>query len=68
MFLGAFIAGTILYNAWAPTDVRRAQFTEYLWNWKVMNKDRGSTSGALSGLLLIGIEIVYVIVGIIITF
>ena len=67
LFLGALVAGTILYNAWAPTDVRRAQFTEYIWNWKVMNKDRGSTSGALPGLLLIGIGIVYVIVGIIIT-
>ena len=41
---------------------------KYIWNWKVMDKDRGSTTGALSGLLLIGIEIVYVIVGIIITF
>ena len=68
MFLKVLVAGTILYNAWAPTDVRRAQFTEYIWNWKVMDKDRGSTTGALSGLLLIGIEIVYVIVGIIITF
>ena len=68
MFLGAFIAGTILYNAWAPTDVRRAQFTAYVWNWKVMNKACESTSGALSGLLIIGIGIVYVIVGIIITF
>ena len=32
LFLGAFVAGTVLYNAWAPTDVRRAQFTEYIWN------------------------------------
>ena len=64
---GALIAGTILYNAWAPTDVRRAQFTEYIWNWKVMNKDRGSTKGALPGLTLIGVGIAYIIFGIIIT-
>ena len=64
---GALIAGTILYSAWVPSDVRRAQFTEYIWNWKVMDKDRGSTSGALPGLILIGVGITYIIVAILIT-
>jgi hypothetical protein len=67
ILFGALVAGTILYNAWAPTDVRRAQFTEYIWNWKVMDKERGSTKGALLGLVLIGAGIAYIIVGIFIT-
>jgi hypothetical protein len=67
ILFGALVAGTILYNAWAPTDVRRAQFTEYIWNWKVMDKERGSTKGALPGLILIGAGIAYIIVGIFIT-
>jgi hypothetical protein len=64
---GALISGVILYNAWVPTDVRKAQFTEYIWNWKVMDKERGSTKGALPGLILIGAGIAYIIVGILIT-
>lgn len=67
ILFGALIAGTILYNAWVPSDVRRAQFTEYIWNWKVMDKERGTTKGALSGLILIGAGITYIIVGILIT-
>ena len=67
ILLGALIAGTILYNAWAPSDVRRAQFTEYIWNWKVMDKERGVTKGALPGLILIGAGIAYILVGILIT-
>ncbi len=67
ILFGALIAGVILYNAWVPTDVRRAQFTEYIWNWKVMDKERGSTKGALPGLVLIGAGIAYIIVGIFIT-
>ena len=67
ILLGALIAGTILYNAWAPSDVRKAQFTEYIWNWKVMDKERGTTKGALPGLILIGAGITYIIFGILIT-
>ena len=67
ILLGALVAGTILYNAWVPTDVRRAQFTEYIWNWKVMDKERGTTKGALPGLVLILAGIIYIAVGIIIT-
>jgi len=67
ILLGALVAGTILYNAWAPSDVRRAQFTEYIWNWKVMDKERGSTKGALPGLILVAAGITYIIVGILIT-
>ena len=64
---GALIAGTILYNAWAPSDVRKAQFTEYIWNWKVMDKERGTTNGALAGITLLGAGIAYIIVAILIT-
>ena len=67
ILLGALIAGVILYNAWAPSDVRKAQFTEYIWNWKVMDKERRSTKGALPGLILIGAGITYIIIGILIT-
>ena len=67
ILFGALVAGVILYNAWAPSDVRKAQFTEYIWNWKVMDKERGTTKGALPGLILIGAGITYIIVGILIT-
>lgn len=67
LILGALFAGVILYNAWVPTDVRRAQFTEYIWNWKVMDKERGSTAGALAGIILLGMGIVYIIISILIT-
>ena len=67
ILLGVLVAGTILYNAWAPSDVRRAQFTEYIWNWKVMDKERGTTKGALPGLILVGVGITYIAVGILIT-
>ena len=67
ILLGALVAGTILYNAWVPSDVRRAQFTEYIWNWKVMDKERGATKGALPGLVLILAGIIYITVGITIT-
>ncbi len=67
ILLGALIAGVILYNAWAPSDVRKAQFTEYIWNWKVMDKERRPTKGALPGLILIGAGITYIIIGILIT-
>ncbi len=67
ILLGALIAGTILYNAWAPSDVRKAQFTEYIWNWKVMDKERGTNKGALPGIILIAAGITYIIVGIQIT-
>jgi hypothetical protein len=67
LILGALFAGVILYNAWVPTDVRRTQFTEYIWNWKVMDKERGSTAGALAGIILIVTGIAYIITSILIT-
>ncbi len=67
LILGALFAGVILYNAWVPIDVRRTQFTEYIWNWKVMDKERGSTAGALAGIILILIGIAYIITSILIT-
>ncbi len=65
ILFGALVAGFILYNAWVPTDVKRAQFTEYIWSWKVMDKELGSTTGALPGLILVGVA--YIIVGIFVT-
>ena len=62
-----YIFISIFYSALGPSDVRRAQFTEYIWNWKVMNKERGSTTGALPGIILVGVGIAYIIVAIIIT-
>ena len=69
MFLifGALFAGVILYTAWVPTDVMKTQFTEYIWNWKVMSKERGSTTGALAGLIIIGVGLLYIAAAIIIT-
>ena len=69
MFLifGALFAGVILYTAWVPTDVIKTQFTEYIWNWKVMSKERGSTTGALAGLIIIGVGLLYIAAAIIIT-
>ena len=67
LLFGALVAGAILYNAWVPTDVRKAQFTEYIWNWKIMGKERRATTGLLVGLILIGTGIAYMIVGIFIT-
>ena len=67
LIFGALFAGVILYNAWVPTDVRKAQFTEYIWNWKVISKERGLTTGALAGLIIIGVGLIYIAVAIVIT-
>jgi hypothetical protein len=67
LILGALFAGVILYNAWVPTDVRRTQFSEYIWNWKVMDKERGSAAGALAGIILIATGIAYIVISILIT-
>jgi hypothetical protein len=49
-----------LYNAWVPTDVRKAQFTEYIWNWKKIREERNFPTGLIVGLALIAVGIVYV--------
>jgi hypothetical protein len=60
LVLGALVGGVILYNAWVPTDVRKAQFTEYIWNRKKIMKERNLPTGLVVGLALIVVGIVYV--------
>jgi predicted transporter len=61
---GALIAGTILYNSWANLDVRKVQFTEYIWNWRKIKEERNSPTGLTLGLTLLAIGIIYVLVAI----
>ena len=64
MVFGALVGGSILYNAWVSTDVRKAQFTEYIWNWKRIKEERNFPTGLTFGLTLIVIGIVYIITSI----
>jgi len=61
---GALVGGAIIYNAWVSTDVRKAQFTEYIWNWKRIKEERNFPTGLTFGLLLIIMGIVYIITAI----
>lgn len=69
MFLvfGALVGGVTLYNAWAPTDVRKAQFTEYIWNWKKIREERNFPTGLIVGLALIAVGIVYIFFAILVS-
>jgi hypothetical protein len=67
LVFGALIGGVTLYNAWVPTDVRKAQFTEYIWNWKRIKEERNFPTGLLVGLILIVIGIIYLLAAFIIT-
>ena len=58
---GALVGGVIIYNAWVSTDVRKAQFTEYVWNWKRIKEERDFPTGLTFGLVLIIVGIVYII-------
>jgi hypothetical protein len=62
LFFGALVGGVTLYNAWIPTDVRKAQFTEYIWNWKKMREERDFPTGLVVGLALIAFGIIYVLI------
>ena len=64
LFFGALVAGTILYNSWAALDVRKVQFTEYIWNWRQIKKDRESFAGLKAGLAILAVGIVYAAVAI----
>ena len=64
ILFGALVAGTILYNSWAALDVRKAQYTEYIWNWRQMKKERESSSGLKAGLAILAVGIVYAVVAI----
>jgi hypothetical protein len=45
-------------------DVRKAQYTEYIWNWRQMKKERESSSGLKAGLAILAVGIVYAVVAI----
>ncbi len=64
LVFGALVGGVTLYNAWVPTDVRKAQFTEYIWNWKKIREERNFPTGLMVGLALIAFGIIYVLVAI----
>ena len=64
LILGALVGGVTLYNAWVPTDVRKAQFTEYIWNWKKLREERNFPTGLIIGLVLIAFGIIYIVVAI----
>lgn len=64
LVFGALIGGVTVYNAWAQVDVRKAQFTEYIWNWKKMREERNFPTGLMVGLALIAFGIIYILVAI----
>ena len=61
---GALVGGAIIYNAWVSTDVRKVQFTEYIWNWRRIKEERDFPTGLTFGLLLIIMGIVYIVTAI----
>ena len=67
IFLGALISGVILYNAWGTTPRLIRKYISSIWNPKVMAEERKSQKGFVMGLIFIGVGIVYIIVGILIT-
>ena len=67
LVFGALIAGTILYNSWAALDVRKVQFTEYIWNWKKIKEERDSPTGLMVGLAILAVGIIYVLGAIIVS-
>ncbi len=64
ILLGALVAGTTLYNAWAALDVRKVQFAEYIWNWRQIKKERDSPAGLTFGLMLLAVGLAYVLAAI----
>jgi len=67
LVFGALVGGVTLYNAWVPTDVRKAQFTEYIWNWKKIREERNFPTGLIVGLALIAVGIVYIFFAILVS-
>ncbi len=67
LIFGALIGGTTLYNAWVSTDVRKAQFTEYIWNWKKIKEERNFPTGIVVGLVLIAVGVIYFVAAFLIT-
>ena len=66
ILFGALIAGATLYNAWAALDVRKVQFTEYIWNWRQIKKERDSPAGLTFGLILLAVGVAYVLAAILV--
>jgi hypothetical protein len=64
---GALVGGATIYTAWASTDVRKAQFTEYIWNWKKIKDERNFPTGLTFGLILIFGGIIYIIFAIVVS-
>jgi hypothetical protein len=64
IFFGALISGAILYNSWAALDVRKVQFTEYIWNLRQMRKERNFSTGLIIGLVFLAVGILYVLAAI----
>ena len=64
IFFGALISGAILYNSWAALDVRKVQFTEYIWNLRQMRKERNFPTGLIIGLVFLAVGITYVLAAI----
>jgi hypothetical protein len=64
LIFGALIGGVTLYNAWAQVDVRKAQFTEYIWNWKKIREERNYPTGLMVGLVFIAFGIIYILVAV----
>ncbi len=67
LVFGALIGGTTLYNAWVPTDVRKAQFTDYIWNLKKIKEERDFPTGIVVGLVLIAVGVIYFVAAFLIT-
>ena len=61
---GALISGAILYNSWAALDVRKVQFTEYIWNLRQMREERNFPTGLIIGLVFLAVGITYVLAAI----
>jgi hypothetical protein len=66
LVFGALIGGVTLYNAWAALDVRKVQFTEYVWNLRQMRKDRNFPTGLIAGLAVIAVGIIYILAAILV--
>ena len=67
VFLGALVAGVILYNAWGTTPRLFRKYISSIWNTGVMEKERRSPAGLALGLILLGAGVAYILVGIAIT-
>ena len=67
IFLGALVAGVILYNAWGTTPRLFRKYISSIWNTGVMEEERRSPAGLAVGLVLLGAGVAYIFAGIAIT-